>query len=417
VTTHLNLFRMYIDPTIPASSMKTEQDVNEATAALKGLLGLGVTPTPKPPRIIEPSNVKTTETPHVVPSETTPNNNNKKKRNNNNNKKKKNNENAQNEKELKSNKNVSGGDVSTTKKKRNSRKKAPKEATETYALSAFQSSPDASKLPIPEFATPVSERKVISPQENATLEVSSEHSAELEVNDYDTKTDSHKKGDLAEVVDADSSVEKEPEIESRNDAPVSTTGVNLAVLAAKPPQSDPLPSSPLLQPNLVPPSNFLNQPMHHPQHMPPQFPNNSPAPHLSPTHMPYSHIPHPGYASPPPLPSHSYHTPMSHHQYHPPYPPPPPPGYILISVQVPHALMPGRQMVVTTPAGYPVQVVVPDGIPAGAWMPVHVPANPPHMHPHPMMQQQLPPPGSRFDEMLDSSNNNNNNNQYTTPGH
>jgi hypothetical protein len=56
-----------------------------------------------------------------------------------------------------------------------------------------------------------------------------------------------------------------------------------------------------------------------------------------------------------------------------------PAGYMTIQVQVPPHLMPGRIMVVHSPAGYPVQVVVPEAVPAGMVIPVLIPATPAHM--------------------------------------
>ena len=62
-----------------------------------------------------------------------------------------------------------------------------------------------------------------------------------------------------------------------------------------------------------------------------------------------------------------------------------PPGYMTIQVQVPPHLMPERLMIVHTPAGYPVQVIVPEGVPPGMIIPVLVPAAPAHMMP--LLQQ------------------------------
>jgi hypothetical protein len=53
-------------------------------------------------------------------------------------------------------------------------------------------------------------------------------------------------------------------------------------------------------------------------------------------------------------------------------------GYVTVLVEVPpQLLMPGRRMVVTSPAGYPVQVAVPEGFATGTTIPVQVPAQMP----------------------------------------
>jgi hypothetical protein len=75
-----------------------------------------------------------------------------------------------------------------------------------------------------------------------------------------------------------------------------------------------------------------------------------------------------------------------------PPPPAPPPGYMEIQVQVPPYLPPNRQMLVQTMGGYPVQVTVPQGIPLGAIIPVHVLAAPLHMMPPPSQGARPPPP-------------------------
>lgn len=368
--------------------MKTEQDVNEATAALKGLLGLG-TPTNA---VID--SVSETD-PVPIASVTTTPNNTKKKRNSNN-KKKKGNESAKSE-EKTSTKDTNRNklnNITSNKKKKNSKKKVTKEP-ETYALSAFQSSPDASKLPIPEFTSPVYEKKALSPGEFTPLELLTDVSAEHNVDIFESKGDNGKRATVEEE-EAVVVNDKEPEAESRNDAPVSTTGVNLAMLAAKQPVTDKTSSSTLPPPALM--DNLPQHPMQLPQHLP-HFGAGPPNAHVN--HMSYMHHQMPNFASPMP-PQYQLH--MHHH----PYNPPPPPGYILIQVQIPPVLMPGRQMLVTTPSGFPVQVIVPEGIPAGAWMPVHVPGTPPHIVPHPMMQPPPPPPSAMFERIDD-------NNQYSPP--
>jgi hypothetical protein len=425
---------MYIDPVAPrAPSMKTEQDVNEATAALKGLLGLGGNKggSGAIPDAVASFSETTTITPsntnHTVEAATIGGGNTKKKRNNNSNKKKKNQDispRKEPDSNIKDKPNDSDkNDIPApavhqppSKRKRKPRKKPNKEEEpENYALSAFQSSPDASKLPIPEFTLNQPQQQPQVPPTTAIssvdeVEIISEHSSEPEVDvaDYDHIND--KKDEIIDTAIIENNQnENGVAAESRNDdVPLSATGVNLAALTAKPPQqaagTPPIGSTAAQQaPQLY--TNGMSHPQDPRMHLnqlqlPPPYGAGLPAngnSHISPTQMlpfPPPHHPLMGYP-----PNYQYQAPIMHHQHihhMPTYPPPPPPGYILLQVQVPPGLLPGRQMIVSTPSGFPLQVVVPDGIPAGAWIPVHVPANPPHhpMHPHHIMQhqQQIPQP-------------------------
>lgn len=72
---------------------------------------------------------------------------------------------------------------------------------------------------------------------------------------------------------------------------------------------------------------------------------------------------------------------------------------VTIQVQIPPVLLPGRQMMVHTPAGYPIAVVVPENMRPGMIIPVNVPAplnfHPHHPHnlghsPHMQHRQQIP---------------------------
>lgn len=382
---------MYVDPSSPSTSMKTEQDVNEATAALKGLLGLGVG-TIAENRITDQDPVPANADidPNSGPPPKTPSNPNKKKRNNN--KKKKNNDSAQAPEQKQTNGPgaSTSTDAHTSKKKKNQKQKIQKEPA-TYALSAFQSSPDASKLPIPEFSSTSIDAEKVSNEANSVVETSHDSFVNQPV-DLLEQTEN-------KILQADKLVEKEPLKEPHNDVAVSATGVNLAALAAKPPHhADSASTSPAL-PSAMPPHNLPQHPMPVTQHFPPHFGGTNQ------NLLPYAYHHYPAFNAQVPI--HQYQPP---HLHHPPYPLPPPPGYMLIQVQIPPVLMPGRQMVVTSPAGFPVQVVVPDGVPAGAWMPVHVPTSPSPMHPQHMMQPTSPPMHNNFDRANDT-------NRYNPPGH
>lgn len=334
-----------------------DQEVNEATAALKGLLGIG-SPSNS---IIPPTNPTTKEekeenggSPELVspeqPSKT------KKKRNN---KKKKKQDEATADKnssppkppkpQSQSNESSAQKPKNNSTKKKGSKNNNNKNA-ENFAWSAFQSSPDASKLPIPAFSSPVQSRKTIS-----DTQLNHSNASELPVTEAteDANTNNPTQSTLqppgtpaAANGLADTNTDSTPTKEE------SATGVNLAVLASNPPPSTP------------------NDAVHHAS---PQGQLFSSPQHAYPNHA-SPHLHHP-FTPPPPHPM--------HHQY--PYLPPPPPGHVTIQVQVPHVLMPGRQMVVTSPAGCPVQIAIPEGYQAGMIIPVFVPAAPP-------MQYMMPPP-------------------------
>ncbi|GAX13762.1 hypothetical protein FisN_30Lh050 [Fistulifera solaris] len=310
---------MYIE-----RKLEMDQEVNEATAALKGLLGIGSSGSD----IIISKPEERSEAEIVSPEQSKT----KKKRNKKNKKK-------QDETEKTSPKppkpqQQSQNEANAQKGKNNNnnnsgKKKGPKKKNknaENFAWSAFQSSPDASKLPIPAFSSPVQSRKTISAEHTDTQpnNNTSEPSVTAETNSTQSKPPATPVGSAP-----DSTPTKEEE---------SATGVNLAVLASYPPPDTPN--------DAVVHSSLGSSPA--------QLFGSPPAYHASP------------------------HPPFSPMQYS--YLPPPPPGHVTIQVQVPPVLMPGRQMVVTSPAGYPVQIVVPEGYQAGMIIPVFVPAAPPLQH-------------------------------------
>jgi hypothetical protein len=328
---------MYVES---EKSLNMEQEVNEATAALKGLLGIGGS-----------SNVTITSTkPDMVPAASEEPKKIKKKRPPK--KKKSNAEDAGTKTPMKSTIATVGPlDLSTgakSKKKNQQNKKEKGNLENAFAWSAFQSSPDASKLPIPAFSSPAQERKTV-PEQQTDL---NRAGASVTVSETATTT----------IPDAGSpEPDKTEEIAPDSEEPVaSSTGVNLAALASQPPTLTTV--VPAVETGHAP---QVNSPPFNPMQQvgPPMFHQQPQLQHQMTYPPPHQHNP--------------YH---HHHQQ---YPPPPPPGYVTIHVQVPPVLMmPGRQMVVTSPAGYPVQVAVPVGIPPGMFIPVHVPAGPPlHMMP------------------------------------
>lgn len=355
---------MYIDP---KESHKMDQEVNDATAALKGMLGIGGPVAAVPVLPTTPAASRKEDKGNNAPSpanggEANPQKSTKKKRNNNNSNKKKNkakgnlNEGqagSKNEEDQKGKQTIGneGGNTAnqakSASKKNQKKKKNENKTSENFAWSAFQSSPDASKLPIPAFLpSPAdADRTVVSVDGDGPLpQVMS-----MNVHSPGPRETNVPVAAPVPQAEAETTIEKEPQI-ATPEAPVSKTGINLAALTANPPTQSEAPVNSPSTPYSMQRSNMM--------------PQNSPG----------------QYNSPPMPPRYPYTNYSNQHHY----PPPPPPGYVTVQVQVPSVLMPGRQMVVTSPAGYPVQVIVPDGIPPGFILPVHVPAGPPHM---------MPPPG------------------------
>jgi hypothetical protein len=282
-----------------SSNKMSSSDVNEATATLKGMLGIGSnTPSKKSETVA--SLVK--EEPSFKVKEEQPSN--KKKKNKKPKKKKQN--------------------VSPKENKPNVQTNST-EGSEKFAWSAFQASPDASSLPIPAFSLATTKPTV--DVSGLTTSVPEERS--------DIADTSRSKDSVVEE-----KIVEEPPVQEEEAALVSKTGINLAALAASPPSHTSINSTPR---------------------------------HTTPSQV-------------------TYEPPIHHHAPH--YPQPP--HLMTIQVQVPPVLMPGRQMVVTSPMGYPVQVTVPEGVPAGMVIPVNVPAyrHPaPHMMPGPAPPPHMMPPG------------------------
>ena len=304
---------MYIENDCAGINMSDE--VNEATAALKGMLGIG-----------SPigSSSSTTTTP-VKEAEEPPKKSKKKKAN----KKKKKKDNA-------------GSEGGSGKNKGQQTAKKGEETSEKFAWSAFQASPDASALPIPAFSTPAKTKSTVNAETVSRLTETTRGTPvvigdEVAPAAVDVETKNVKSDTVQEI--ETKTVEPPPAAEE--EAPVSNTGINLAALAASPPP----------QPQSAPGQAPI--PVHAPpsyQQLPPMYNNMSPQQH---------------------------------------------PQYVTIQVQVPPVLLPGRQMVVASPLGYPVQVRVPDGVPPGMIIPVHVPVAPPPQPPPPYNNPYLygrPPP-------------------------
>jgi len=261
--------------------------------------------------------------------------------------------------------------------------------TTNFAWSKFQSSPDASALPIPAFS-PANPKDLIAISDAAAEQHAMSSLLPVSVGTAGSTAvvptapgpnlenapraeDLENEAIAAAKEKVDEKTGETTEAETEKVPPPSKTGINLAALTSA--KSDTggtgNPSSaktaggtavPSATPSGIPNQQQQQQYYYQQQHA--QQMNQHPYQH---------HHPNPAY----------HHYPMNQ-PYH-----PPPPGYATIHVQVPPTLMPGRQMVVQSPAGYPVQVQVPEGIPPGMVIPVHVPAHPPmHMMPPQQQQQQ-----------------------------
>jgi hypothetical protein len=294
-----------------SSNTMSSSDVNEATAALKGMLGIGSSSN-------TPSKKSVTVT---VASPVCEEPSSKAKAGQSSKKKKKN----QRPKKTKQKARV----PSKEDKPSPQTQTTSTEGSENFAWSAFQASPDASSLPIPAFSPAITEPEptVDVSASTTSVPVTEERS---DIADDTTRT--------RDAVVEEKTVDEPPvqEEEQEEEALVSNTGINLAALTASPPSHTA--TNPTPRHTALSQAAAYEQPVHH------------------------HHAPH--------------------------YPQPP--HFMTIQVQVPPVLMPGRQMVVASPMGYPVQVTVPEGVPPGMVIPVHVPA---YGHPGPhMMPGTRPPP-------------------------
>mmetsp|Transcript_2455 Transcript_2455/g.3750 ORF Transcript_2455/g.3750 Transcript_2455/m.3750 type:complete len:372 (+) Transcript_2455:213-1328(+) len=341
-------------------AMSTEDGVNEATAALKGMLGIGGSAVSQTPKKKDP-NVKG--------------------------KGGKNNKNRSGS-ASKRNKTPSKNESAKGKKKGNN--KQPQK--ENFAWSAFQASPDASALPLPAFASPAnSERKLnetakhldenklsklfismdqrdpIVPDPIDISKAPRAEDLEAQVIAAAAKAAEKKSKPGEQVIDGQQQTstdtkDQEPHIE------VSDSGVNLAALASPRSSKERGEESPS---------------------------DNAPGPLALPVQQTFKDsLPATPFSSPNQSSAAPYQSPGAmQQQIQNPYMQPSM-GYVTIQVQVPPVLDPHRRMVVTSPAGYPVQIVVPEGVPPGMIIPVHVPTAPliqsPFNNYGQQLQQQVP---------------------------
>ena len=408
---------MYIDP---SKTRSMEQEVNEATAKLKGLLGIGANSGAEGGGDVKQKNTETgqgggkppkskrnrnknkqnsrqragrdskdaVQQSQQQPQQQQPQQNSSKPKPPQGNPQKESNKVDGNKKNNKAKKNAKRNAKDKDNQKQSSGKNTDKDAKNNFAWSAFQSSPDASKLPIPAFSPFANPKSEVAVSTEAVEEHAENALASLlpvgTTSNNETAPDLEnvpKAEDLEEAAISAAKKEIMPgedgtkiadEEEPESGPPPSKTGINLAALTSA--GAADVSASPKLSgaSGTAPPMSVTSTPQLEQPHVTQSAMTQH---HQPPPHMNYQYHPH-------------HHNPYHHMNPHPHAYHAPPPGYMTIQVQVPPVLMPGRQMVVQSPAGYPVQVVVPNGIPPGMVIPVHVPAGPPlHMMP-PQQQQQ-----------------------------
>jgi len=333
----------------------SDEDVREATEALKGMLGIGIGiggGAASPPPAPETSPAPVTSAVAGAATHDKEGKKTKKKRT----KKVKN--------EGVGNKNREG--------KKGGKKEAGKGGREdnNFAWSAFQSSPDASALPIPTFAssssildTPdASKDKVPDKEEMERLPAILRGSTGPSIQKDDSILQSMKTAhDLEEEVLASlkphtplTPQHKEEQKEVLEKLEDTASGINLAA--------------------------FASADTHSPAHTPRQY--QTPPGHFFHQHQQYPYHPHP------------HHLPASPHHY-PPHPfsnhsPQHPTADITLPIQLPPVIPPNRHIMVPTPSGY-IPVHVPENYSPGMIMPLTLPAHTmaPRQHIH---HAQSPPP-------------------------
>lgn len=245
----------------------------------------------------------------------------------------------------------------------NTKSKGKKKENSNFAWSAFQSPPDASSLPLPAFSgadlfsnTRISPEKGQQEQEERARNVSFPRdvvpkSAEQFENEViaaaEAAAESKTNQEYKQTHVEDDELVLKSQIVA--DEPKSQSGVNLAAFASTPQKevSPPVKEDAFL--SLLNKSKAKQQATSITQTQPHHLYNNGFSQSQQQQHQ-QQHFPHQQ-------------------------------QIITIQVQVPPVLLAGRQMMVHTPAGYPIPVVVPENIRPGMVIPVNVPA-PLNFHPH-----------------------------------
>lgn len=414
---------MRIKPTDPANNKTMNNDIDQATAALKGMLGISSATSSCPAR--DGDQMKAIP----IPAEKTKSKNKmqpkvKKKKSSNNyssSPQRRNRESTPQTSERRNtndyenktnpNNNSNGGRNKTQSrgnkkgsKRRDNKNKVPEETK--FAWSAFQSPPDASALPLPVFSSSSGRNGTSSSNGDLNqlpkilLSNTSGGSSRLK-----QKNESENHVDNPSIVKSVEELENEvmgnlklndripsPADDDKVEYKSSSSGVDLAALASPNApitpkntarsqdrdigeKDDPLAvlmnvvnkSNSIDNKNSINPTPYQSMSENNPQIKHPRKNEQF----LPPGHQPQM-IPQMMNTSNTHLPMHQD---MPHHA--------------TIYVQVPPVLLPGRQMMVQTPPnGFPVPVVVPENIKPGMVIPVNIPAPPPPPH---YFQQHINP--------------------------
>jgi len=267
------------------------------------------------------------------------------------------------------------------------------DSSSNFAWSAFQSSPDPANLPLPVFGTssspPLTDNGTIHSSKSFTSDKSPQKMTSVE--QFEEKIIAAAEAaaaasNLKNISESSSgiSLKDQNNLSNLSNQPCNKGGINLAAqLASSPSASSPDNKQLQKQENLSstnkqvvdPVSLLLNAELTSSPSAPLDIPSTATEKH------PMNQLPQIRLAPPPQLPH--QHPPYHHHQHT--------PHLITVQVQVPPILLPGRQMIVTSPGtGYPISVAVPENVQPGMVIPVHIPAYPPplpHRH-HP----SYPPP-------------------------
>jgi Proline-rich nuclear receptor coactivator motif len=342
----------------------SDKDVEEATLALKGMLGIGSKDSCSAPDPIIDSNSSPKSS--ISKGTSIKNNSSAKSAKNNKSGKQSSPRRNPNRGERSSSNMKSKGSTSNPSSITKNAKAKENNPPQNYAWSAFQASPDASALPVPAFHS--NSTKDLSNASNTAQMEARQLSLSLLGASFESK---HSETPPLEIINALRAEDLEaqqiaaaeqaknsqksanadtPGKRVENQKVLSESGINLAAIASSPPSHASLtPRTPAVY------------------NTPNSFSTPQSASHILPSHLAFNSPPLP----PPQLPNH-YHVP--------------------IQVQVPPLLGPDRLMIVHSPSGYPVQIVVPEGIPPGMVIPVYIPAGPmissPFHHYSQQMQQQ-----------------------------
>jgi len=405
---------MRINPTDLANHKTMNNDIDQATAALKGMLGISSAASSCPARDgdqvkaipipaektksknkMQPkvkkkkSSNNSSSSPQRRNRESTPQISERRNTNDYENKTNPNNNNSNGGR----NKTQSRGNKKGSKRRDNNKNKVPEETK--FAWSAFQSPPDASALPLPVFSS--------SPGKNGTTSSNDDLNQLPKILLSNTSGGSSRlkqKNESENYVDNPSIVKSVEELENEvmgnlklNDtipSPAdddkveyksSSSGVDLAALAS--------PSAPITPKNTARSQDRDNGEKDDPLAVLMNVVNKS------------NSIGNKNSTNPTPYQSMSESNPQIKHprkneQFLPPGHQPQMipqnmPHHVTIYVQVPPVLLPGRQMMVQTPPnGFPVPVVVPENIKPGMVIPVNIPAPPPPPVPHHFQQHMNP---------------------------